>query len=340
MRYTTNDIQYNATYNLDRLDNKLLPLNGIYKRKQNGGGKNVTVYVLDSGIRSTHVEFDTNRASCGFDAILGYESDIPCDDLHGHGTHVAALIGGKTVGVANQVNIVSVKVAPREFTFEGGAVLYGIQYVLLEKLRNLTKPMVVNMSFGGDRFLLLDFMVEALLTVGVSVVTSAGNFGINACSQSPAGGRNILTVGASDHNDVVPWWSNYGPCVDVYAPGIRILSAGKQNDTHYVMSSGTSQSSPMVAGVAALYLQIQPTLTPKQVFRLIVLDSLKNALKPGQPQYVQNETSTNNRSVRIDKNRLLQTGIFTDTRPQRKNPTCPYTGSKLPLCYSEGWWSK
>jgi subtilisin family serine protease len=340
MSFDTNDIQYNATYNLDRLDNKLLPLNGIYKRRQNGGGKGVTVYVLDSGIRSSHVEFDEHRASCGFDAILGYESDIPCDDLHGHGTHVAGLIGGTTVGVANQVTIISVKVAPREFTFEGGAVLYGIQYVLLEKLRNIHKPMVVNMSFGGDRFLLLDFMVEALITVGVSVVTSAGNDGINACSQSPAGRSTVLTVGASNQFDMVPWWSNYGSCVDLYAPGINIISAGKRNDTHYARASGTSQSSPMVAGAVALYLQIQPTLTPQQVFRLIVLDSLKNVLKPEGPLYVQNMTSTNWVPI-INKNRLLQTGIFTDAPPQRKNPTCPYTGSKLlPKCYTEGWLRK
>ena len=337
MRYDTNDIQYNATYNLDRLDDKMLPLNGIYKRRGNGGGKGVTVFVLDSGIRSSHVEFDQSRATCGFDAVLGYESDIPCEDLHGHGTHVAGLIGGKTVGVANQVNIVSVKVAPREFTFEGGAVLYGIQYVLLEKLRHPTKPMVVNMSFGGDRFLLLDFMVEALLTVGVTVVTSAGNGGVNACFQSPAGGTGVLTVGASDIADVVPWWSNFGPCVDVFAPGINIISAGKRNDTQYVMGSGTSQSAPMVAGAAALYLQIQPTLTPEQVFRLIVLDSLKNVLTSGRPEYVRNETST---LVPISKNRLLQTGIFTDARPQRSNPTCPYTGRKLQMCYTEGWWVK
>lgn len=337
MRYDTNDIQYNVTYNLDRLDNKALPLNGSFERKQKGGGKGVTVYVLDSGIRSSHVEFDQDRASCGFDAVLGYESDIPCEDLHGHGTHVAGLIGGKTVGVANQVKIVSVKVAPREFTYEGGAVLYGIQYVLLEKLRRPTEPMVVNMSFGGDRFLLLDFMVEALLTVGVTVVASAGNFGINACSQSPSGGRGVITVGASDEADVVPWWSNNGPCVDVYAPGLNIVSAGKRNDTRYVIASGTSQSAPMVAGVAALYLQIQPTLTPAQVFRLIVLDSLKNVLKPGEPEFMSNGTST---SVLITKNRLLHTGIFTDLRPRRANPTCPYTGSKVPLCRTEGWWTK
>lgn len=338
MQYDTNDIQYNATYNLDRLDDKFLPLNGIYKRNKNGGGKGVTVYVLDSGIRSSHVEFDQNRAICGYDTILGYESNIPCEDLHGHGTHVAGLIGGKTVGVANQVNIVSVKVAPREFTFDGGAVLYGIQYVLLEKLRNFTKPMVVNMSFGGDPFLLLDFMVEALLTVGVTVVASSGNDGINACSQSPAGGSGVLTVGASDDVDVVPWWSNNGPCVDVYAPGVNIVSAGKRDDTRYVMGSGTSQSAPLVAGVAALYLQIQPTLTPEQVFRLIVLDSVKNVLKPGSPQYLRNDTTTT--LVQISKNRLLHTGIFTDTRPRRSNPTCPYNGNKIHLCYTEGWWTK
>jgi subtilisin family serine protease len=331
LTYATNDIQYNATYNLDRLDNIRIPLNGIYQRTRNAG-KGVTVYVLDSGIRTTHVEFE-GRASCGFDAVLGTESLIPCEDLNGHGTHVAGLIGGKTVGVANHVKIVSVKVAPKDFTFEGGAVLYGLQYVLLEKLRNTTKPMVVNMSFGGDQFLLLDFMVEALLAVGVSVVASAGNDGKNACSFSPSGVPGVITVGASDALDIVPWWSNNGPCVDVFAPGVNIVSAGKRNDTRYVIDTGTSQAAPLVTGTVALYLQIQPTLTPAQVFRLITMDSLQNVLKSSP-------NGTNSTIIQIVKNRLLHTGIFTDTKPARTNPTCPYTGNKRRLCYTEGWWKK
>jgi subtilisin family serine protease len=329
MNFGSNDVLYNTTYNLDRLDNKMLPLDGSYMRKSDGG-KGVTVFVLDSGIRSTHVEFE-GRASCGFDAVLGYESDIPCDDLYGHGTHVAGLIGGKTVGVAKQVNIVSVKVSPKDFTFVGGAVLYGVQYVLLQKLRNLTKPMVVNMSFNAGRYLPLDYMVEALLSAGVTVVNSSGNNGVNACHLSPTGVSGVITVGASDELDVVPWWSNFGSCVDIYAPGAKIYSSWKRNDTHYAMADGTSQAAPMVAGAAALYLQMQPTLTPAQVFQLIVTDSLKNVLTPGVGK-------ENNTVVRIYKNRLLHTGIFTDTNPQRKNPTCPYTGRKIPLCYKEGWW--
>jgi serine protease len=331
MTHGTTDVLYNATYNLDRLDNKRYPLDTIYKRRSDGG-KGVTVFVLDSGVRLSHVEFE-GRASCGFDAIYGYESDIPCDDLHGHGTHLAGLIGGKTVGVAKQVNIVSVKVASKDFIFEGSAVLYGIQYILLQKLGNRKKPMVVNMSFGGERFFILDFMVEALLSVGVSVIASAGNDGMNACNFSPSGIDGVITVGASNEFDAVPSWSNFGSCVDIYAPGINIYSAGKRNDTRYVISGGTSQAAPMVAGTVALYLQIQPMLTPAQVFRLIVTDSLKNALRP-------DVTNTNVTSVRIYKNRLLQTGIFTDIRPQRTNPTCPYTGRNFHLCYEEGWLKK
>jgi subtilisin family serine protease len=329
MNFGSIDVVYNASYNLDRLDNKLSPLDGIYKRKSDGG-KGVTVFVLDSGIRSTHVEFE-GRASCGFDAVLGIESDTPCEDLRGHGTHVSALIGGKNVGVAKQVNIVSVKISAKDFEI-GGAVLYGIQYVLQQKLRNLKKPMVVNMSFGSVRYFPLDYMIETLISVGVTVVTSAGNQGMNACQYSPAGVNGVLAIGASDETDVVPGWSNFGSCVSLHAPGINITSAWKRNDTHYAVASGTSQAAPLVTGAVALYLQMQPTLTPGQIFRLIAnIDSLKNALKPGE---------INNTVVRISKNRLLQTGIFTDTNSKRKNPTCPYTGSKLPLCYSEGWWKK
>ncbi len=331
MTYATNSIIQNATYNLDRLDNKLLPLNGKYKRKSNGG-IGVTAYVLDSGIRASHVEFE-GRASCGYDAVLGHESNISCDDLAGHGTHVAGLIGGKTVGVAVGVSIVSVKVATKNFELAAGGIIKGIEFVLGEKQRNPLKPMVANLSFNTEKYPFFDVMVEALLRLGVTVVAAAGNFGINACSLSPSGVRGVITVGASDELDVVPFWSNFGSCVDIHAPGNNIISAGKRDDTRYTMSSGTSQSAPMVAGVAALYLQMLPSLTPAQVSQLLTLDSLKNVLTPGPDEFT-------NFTAPIFKNRLLHTRIFTDSNPSRPNATCPYGARKLPLCYKEGWWSK
>ena len=331
MTYAANTILYNATYNLDRLDDNFLPLNGNYKRKSDGG-KGVTVYVLDSGIRASHVEFE-GRASCGYDVVLGSESMIPCDDIAGHGTHVAGLIGGKTVGVAKQVNVVSVKVSTKNFTLSSGGVIKGIEFVLREKQRFPLKPMVANLSFGTEKYPFFDVMVEALIRLGVTVVTSAGNDGTNSCALSPSGVNGVITVGASDESDVVPFWSNYGSCVDIYAPGVNIVSAGKRDDTRYSIASGTSQSAPMVAGVAALYLQLQPTLTPAQVSQLLTLDSLKNALKPGPPELTKTITPVN-------KNRLLHTRIFTDSNPSRPSPTCPYPRRKLYLCYNEGWLKK
>ena len=331
MTYAANSISYNATYNLDRLDDKFLPLNGIYKHKSDGG-KGVAVYVLDSGIRMSHMEFE-GRASCGYDAVLGEESTLPCDDIAGHGTHVAALVGGKTVGVAKQVTIVSVKVSTKDFTTSSGGVIKGIEFVLREKQRKPLKPMVANLSFGTEKYPFLDIMVEALLRVGVTVVASAGNDATNSCVLSPSGVDGVITVGASDEWDVVPFWSNYGPCVDIYAPGNNIISAGKRDDTRYVVASGTSQSAPMVAGVAALYLQMQPALKPAQVSRLMILDSLKTILKPGPDE------STHTVS-QIYKNRLLHTRIFTDLNPSRPYPTCPYPGRKLQWCYNEGWLKK
>jgi Subtilase family len=331
MSFASNEILFNATHNLDRLDDKLLPLNGKYKRKSDGG-KGVTVYVLDSGIRSSHVEFE-GRASCGFDAVIGIESNISCDDLVGHGTHVAGLIGGKTVGVAAQVTIVSVKVSTKNFTLNGGGVLKGVEFVMSEKQRNPSKPMIANLSFGTEKYPLFDIMIEGLLKLGVTVVSSAGNDYRNACQFSPSGVAGVITVGASDEVDVVPYWSNYGTCVDIYARGTNILSAWRREDTRYVVAEGTSQAAPMVAGAAALYLQMQPTLTSAQVSELLYLDSLKGILKPG-PHYI------TNRTVLVLKNRLLHTGIFTDDNPQRRNPTCPYTGRKFYLCFREGWLKK
>ena len=331
MTYATTSTMYNATYNLDRLDDKILPSNGNYKYKTDGG-KGVTVYVLDSGIRASHVEFE-GRASCGYDAVLGEESNIPCEDLLGHGTHVAGLIGGKTVGVAKQVSIVSVKVSTKNFTLTGGGVIKGIEFVLGEKQRKPLKPMVVNLSFGTEKYAFFDIMVEALLQEGVTVVASAGNDGTNSCVLSPSGVSGVITVGATDELEVVPFWSNYGSCVDIYAPGTNIISAGKRDDTRYVTGSGTSQSAPMVSGVAALYLQMQPTLTPAHVFRLLMLDSLKNILKPGPDELT-------NTVAPIYKNRLLHTRIFTDSNPSRPYPTCPYLKRKIQLCYNEGWLMK
>jgi subtilisin family serine protease len=327
--------QVNATYNLDRLDQDNLPLDNTYKYKSDGG-KGVTVYVLDSGLRLSHVEFE-GRATCGYDALLGNESNIPCDDLFGHGTHVAGTIGGKTVGVAKQVSIVAVKVtpAPENGVLQLGPLLAGLQYVLEQKRLNPSKPMIINMSLTGPKQRTMDAIIKKLLELGVTVVAAAGNSGDNACFYSPAGTPGVITVGASDELDQVPRWSNDGTCVDLYAPGVNIISAGRRDDNRYKVDEGTSQSSPAVAGAAALYLQIQPTLTPAQVLRLIVKDAVKNALLLGPEG--DDDVNTSEYVVHITNNRLLHTGIFTDDVPQRKNPACPYTGKLFFLCAKEGW---
>jgi serine protease len=339
MNYTTvgtKNTQLNATYNLDRLDQDFLPLDGTFKYRADGG-QGVTVFVLDSGLRLTHVEFE-GRATCGYDATLGLESNIPCEDMRGHGTPVAGLIGGKTFGVAKKVSLVSVKVvtSPESgYPLELSRILAGLQYVMAQKSLNASKPMVINMSLTGERNKPLDAMIKKLLEVGVTVVAAAGNDGDNACRYSPAGTAGVITVGASDELDQVPWWSNNGTCVDVYAPGVNIISSRKRNDTHFGADEGTSMAAPMVAGAAALYLQITPTLTPAQVFTLIVKDSIKNVLLPGPPGGC--EPDSTDYTVKISKNRLLHTGVFTDDKTTRKYPTCPYTGSRIPLCTSEGW---
>jgi serine protease len=342
--------QNGLPYYLDRLDGgstKRTRYNHQYERVCNAG-INVTIFVLDSGIRSSHTEFhfpinsnrsssSSSRASCGYDAVLGIESNIPCDDILGHGTHVAALIGGRTVGVAPYSTIVGVKVSTRRFDFgDGSTILKGLEYVVKQKQLYPNKPMVVNISFGTDKFATFDRMVQVLIDMGVTVVAAGNNNSIDQCNlASPISNRNVISVGVSDENDVVPYWSNYGNCIDIYAPGTNIRSAYKFNDTSYYTLEGTSQSAPLVSGTVALYLQIQPSLTPNQIQQLLIYDSMKNIL-------IQGRNATTGLKNPILRNRLLSTKIFTSPDfNNRTNPICPYSGNKnrIALCYQQGWWT-
>jgi aqualysin 1 len=335
--YSSVDIQNQTgalvNLGLDRIDQAALPLDGTYKYKQTG--KNVTVFVLDSGLRLTHQEFE-GRATCGFDAVLGQESLIPCEDKNGHGTHVAGIIAGKNVGVAKKANIVSVKVGLDIGKMDMSAVIAGLNYVQKQKLANPSKPMIASLSIGSPKLAALDDAARALVKAGVTVVVAAGNDGLDACGASPGGVEEVITVGCSDRDDIVPDWSNFGSCVDIYAPGDGILSAGRKNDTRYVEGSGTSQSAPFVAGVAALYLQMKPSLSPNDVWQAIQKDSLKKVLTGGP--LVANETvlfdNTTNitQFVKVTTNRLLYTGFLTVKE-------CEYTGWRAYYCTYQRWMS-
>ena len=284
---------------MDRLDQVALPLNGEYSYKQTGKG--VTVFVVDSGIRLTHEEFE-GRATCGYDAVIGkdyQDSAIPCDDTFGHGTHVAGGIGGKTVGVAKDVDLVAVKVGTR-YHIDAGAVIAGLDYIQKQKLGNLDQPMVASISIGGGYLKTINDAATALVKSGVMLAASAGNYGIDACRMSPASAEGVFVVGAALRNDNVAGWSNYGKCVSIYAPGDGIASAWVDNDTAFLELDGTSFAAPLAAGVGALYLEKDPGMSPNNLMQAIVSDSLKGVLTGVQEPQI--------------TNRLLHTGaLLTDS---------------------------
>jgi len=240
-------------WGLDRIDQRSATLDNVYTFRATGRG--VTAYIVDTGIRYGHSDFG-GRASFGFDA---FGSDGA--DCQGHGTHVAGTVGGRLYGVAKEVSLVSVRVLGCDGGGTVSTVVAGLNWIVA----NASLPAVANMSLGGGGSSTLDDAVRAAVAAGVSVSVSAGNFAADACYYSPARVKEALTVGATDPTDNRASFSNYGSCVDWYAPGVSILSAGLANDTASVLKSGTSMASPHTAGAAALYLEQNRTATPDQV---------------------------------------------------------------------------
>jgi len=259
---------------LDRIDQTSLPLDGTYTYKNTGKG--VKAFIIDTGIYLEHTQFE-GRATCGFDATLGEETDVPCKDMFGHGTHMAGVLGGKDVGVAKDVELVAVKVATK-YNIEASNIIAGFEYVAQQKLDNPDVPMVAAFSIAGWPFPTIDAAAFAVVKAGVTLVLAAANYGMDSCELSPQRIQQVITVGASMRDDSAAPWSNFGPCVDLYAPGDELASAWKRDVNQIVERSGTSFSGPMVAGVAALKLEENPEWHPMQVRNSIVKDSLKDVL--------------------------------------------------------------
>ncbi|MBX3712086.1 MAG: S8 family peptidase [Lysobacter sp.] len=263
---TVSTTQTNATWGLDRVDQRNLPLNGTYI--YGSTASNVHVYVIDSGVRSTHSEF-AGRIGNGFTAIA---DGLGTEDCSGHGTHVAGTIGGTTWGVAKGVTIHPVRMIGCGETGPNSGTLAGINWIAA----NHVKPAVVNMSIRGLFNSATDTAVNNLINAGLTVVAAAGNDATTACGYSPARVPNAITVGATENSDTRRTSSNYGVCLDLFAPGGSIRSAAIASDTASASWSGTSMAAPHVAGAAALYLASNPTATPAQVTAAILGNSTPN----------------------------------------------------------------
>ncbi len=248
------NMQANPPWGLDRIDQSNLPLNESYSYDVDGAG--VHAYIIDTGIRSTHAEF-SGRVGEGFDAVDGGDPD----DCNGHGTHVAGTIGGTTYGVAKGVTLHGVRVLDCEGSGYDSDVIAGIDWVTV----NHVKPAVANMSLGGDASDALDEAVQKSVEAGVVHVVAAGNESTNACNGSPSREPSALTVGATDSGDQRAWFSNYGACLDLFAPGVDIESAWFTDDSATASLSGTSMASPHAAGAAVLYLARFPSAEPAVV---------------------------------------------------------------------------
>ncbi|GLZ39740.1 S8 family peptidase [Actinokineospora sp. NBRC 105648] len=316
---TVNETQPNPTWGLDRVDQRDLPLSNGYTYSTTAS--NVNAYIIDTGVLTTHPEFE-GRAKHGYDAV---DKDNDATDCNGHGTHVAGTIGSKTYGVAKKVNLFGVRVLPCSGSGPNSNVIAGIDWVA----KNAAKPAVANLSLGGGADTASDDAIKRLIQAGVTVAVAAGNDNKDACNYSPARVPDAITVGATTKTDsrALPedWnkvnGSNYGTCLDIFAPGTGVTSTWLDNGTNSI--SGTSMATPHVAGVAALYLAANPNATNQQV-----RDALVNNATSGKVTNLNGSPNKLLYSVFDGTPTTTPTSPTSTTRPT--TPTTPPTTTTPP----------
>ena len=282
--------QNNAPWGLARISHRNHLNLGSFNKYlyDDDAGKGVTAYVIDTGINVNHVEFD-GRATWG-KTVPQNDQDV---DGNGHGTHCAGTIASKDYGVAKNANVVAVKVLKTDGSGTMSDVLKGVEYVAFHHQKDVRenkkgfKGSTANMSLGGGKSQSLDLAVNAAVRAGVHFAVAAGNENQDACNSSPAAAEKAITVGASTLSDDRAYFSNWGNCVDIFAPGLNILSTYIGSNDATATLSGTSMASPHVAGLLTYFLSLQPDedsefftgskgITPEQLKKKLIDYSTKD----------------------------------------------------------------
>lgn len=272
--FTKRTVARNPTKNIDRIDQFRRPLDGKFIFPESAG-EGTNVYIIDTGVRVTHKEFG-NRARFG----ASFCKDCNDQDEDGHGTQVASIVAGSTYGVARKANIIAVRVFDATGDASKSDIINAMSFVLNEHNENQNKNTIINLSLNGEFSKSMNNVIENLTDAGIHVVVAAGNDATDACKSSPSSAPTAITVGATEEDsEQIVDFSNFGRCLDIFAPGVNIRGAGNQSDNDVLELSGTSQASPHVAGTIALIISEFGNRSPNEMSNILNRLSARNVIK-------------------------------------------------------------